>query len=235
MSTHINAPEGAIAEAVLLPGDPLRARYIAENFLENAKCYNEVRGMYGFTGTYRGKSVSVQGTGMGQPSLSIYVNELFRFYNVQRAIRVGTCGGIQESVKVRDTLLVNAACTDSSLITQRFGSLHFAPAADFALLNAAYQNARKLGIEVKVGECASSDMFYDDKSNWKTWAAYGVLGIEMESAELYTLAAKFGRRALSVLTVSDHLVTGGNTTSEEREKTFSDMMRIALETAVAEL
>jgi len=173
MSTHINAPEGAIAEAVLLPGDPLRARYIAENFLENAKCYNEVRGMYGFTGTYRGKSVSVQGTGMGQPSLSIYVNELFRFYNVQRAIRVGTCGGIQESVKVRDTLLVNAACTDSSLITQRFGSLHFAPAADFALLNAAYQNARKLGIEVKVGECASSDMFYDDKSNWKTWAAYG--------------------------------------------------------------
>jgi purine-nucleoside phosphorylase len=233
MSTHINAPEGAVAEAVLLPGDPLRAKFIAENFLENAECYNEVRGMYGFTGTYHGKKVSVQGTGMGQPSLSIYVNELFQFYNVQRAIRVGTCGAIQQSLKVRDTLLVNAACSDSSLLSQRFGSLHFAPAADFALLECAYQNAKKLGIEVKVGECASSDLFYDENSNWKTWAKYGVLGIEMEAAELYTLAAKFGRRALAVLTVSDHIVTGEETTAQEREKTFTNMIHLALETATA--
>ncbi|MFA6856994.1 MAG: purine-nucleoside phosphorylase, partial [Treponema sp.] len=145
MSTHINASEGAIAETVLLPGDPLRARFIAENFLDNAKCYNEVRGMYGFTGTYHGKRVSVQGTGMGQPSLSIYVNELFQFYNVQKAIRIGTCGSIQKSLNVRDTVLVNAACSDSSLVLQRFGSLHFAPAADFGLLESAYQNAKKLG------------------------------------------------------------------------------------------
>ncbi|HAH61847.1 MAG TPA: purine-nucleoside phosphorylase [Treponema sp.] len=235
MSTHINAPEGAIADAVLLPGDPLRAKFIAENFLENAQCYNEVRGMYGFTGTYHGKKISVQGTGMGQPSLSIYVNELFQFYNVRRAIRVGTCGAIQESLKVRDTLLVNAACSDSSLVSQRFGGLHFAPAADFELLEAAYQNAKKLGIDVKVGECASSDLFYDENSNWKTWAEYGVLGIEMEAAELYTLAAKFGRRALAILTVSDHIISGGETTAAEREKTFTNMIRLALETASASL
>src|SRR5574344_1804914 len=139
MSTHINAPEGAIAPAVLLPGDPLRAKFIAENFLEDAKCYNEVRGMYGFTGTYKGKPVSVQGTGMGQPSLSIYVNELFQFYGVQTAIRVGTCGAIHENTHVRDTILVNAACSDSCLMEQRFGDLlHFAPAADFGLLKTAY-------------------------------------------------------------------------------------------------
>ena len=233
MSTHINASEGAIAETVLLPGDPLRARFIAENFLDNAKCYNEVRGMYGFTGTYHGKRVSVQGTGMGQPSLSIYVNELFQFYNVQKAIRIGTCGSIQKSLNVRDTVLVNAACSDSSLVLQRFGSLHFAPAADFGLLESAYQNAKKLGIDVKVGECASSDLFYDENNNWKIWAKFGVLGIEMEAAELYTLAAKFERKALAILTVSDNIITGEETTSTEREKTFTNMIHIALETAAA--
>ena len=235
MSTHINAPDGAIAEAVLLPGDPLRAKFIADHFLENAVCYNEVRGMYGFTGLYHGKKVSVQGTGMGQPSLSIYVNELFQFYNVQRAIRVGTCGAIQNSLNVRDTLLVNAACSDSSLVSQRFGGLHYAPAADFILLETAYRTAVNLGIEVKVGECASSDLFYDENSNWKKWAEYGVLGIEMEAAELYTLAAKFNRKALAILTVSDHIVTGGETTAEEREKTFTNMIKLALETASASL
>ena len=235
MSTHINAPDGAIAEAVLLPGDPLRAKFIAEHFLENAECYNEVRGMYGFTGLYHGKRVSVQGTGMGQPSLSIYVNELFQFYNVQRAIRVGTCGAIQKELNVRDTLLVNAACSDSSLVSQRFGSLHYAPAADFLLLETAYRTAANLGINVKVGECASSDLFYDENSNWKKWAQYGVLGIEMEAAELYTLAAKFSRKALAILTVSDHIVTGEGTTAEEREKTFSNMIKLALETATASL
>jgi len=233
MSTHINAPKGAIAPAVLLPGDPLRAKFIAENFLEDAVCYNEVRGMYGFTGTYKGKKVSVQGTGMGQPSLSIYVNELFQFYGVQTAIRIGTCGAIHASTKVRDTIIVNAACSDSSLMNQRFGDLHFAPSADFGLLEKAHAVAEKLGVRYQVGPCASSDLFYDENENWKLWARYGVLGIEMEAAELYTLAAKFGRKALAILTVSDHIVTGETTTAEERQVTFKNMMKIALETVAA--
>jgi purine-nucleoside phosphorylase len=234
MSTHINAPEGAIAPAVLLPGDPLRAKFIAEHFLENAKCYNEVRGMYGFTGTYHGKPVSVQGTGMGQPSLSIYVNELFQFYGVKTAIRVGTCGAVSKTTQLRDTILVNGACSDSSLMEQRFGStLHYAPVADFSLLKKADEEARKMNIRFQVGLCASSDLFYDENSNWKKWADYGVLGIEMETAELYTLAAKFNRKALSILTVSDHILLGGETTAEERQTTFTNMITLALETATA--
>jgi purine-nucleoside phosphorylase len=230
MSTHINAPDGAIAEAVLLPGDPLRAKFIAENFLQNAKCYNEVRGMYGFTGTYNGKRVSVQGTGMGQPSLSIYVTELFKFYGVQKAVRVGTCGGIQKNIALRDVILASGACTDSGINRQRFGDMLFAPTADFELLEKANNAAKKLGIVPHVGLCASSDVFYDDNNNWKKWAEYGVLGVEMEAAELYTLAAKFGRKALAVLTVSDHILLGGETTAEERQTTFTNMMKIALET-----
>ncbi len=233
MSTHINAPEGAIAEAVLLPGDPLRAKFIAENFLKDAKCYNEVRGMYGFTGTYNGKRVSVQGTGMGQPSLSIYVNELFQFYNVQKAIRVGTCGAIQKDIALRDVLLAEAACTDGGLNTMRFNGLHFAPAADFDLLKTADNKAEEMGLKRKVGLCVSSDMFYDDKANWKLWAEYGALGVEMETAELYTLAAKFHRKALTILTVSDHIVLGGETTAEERQTSFTNMMKLALETITA--
>ena len=232
MSTHINAPEGAIAQAILLPGDPLRAKFIAENFLENPACYNEVRGMFGFTGTYKGKKVSVQGTGMGQPSLSIYVNELFQFYNVQTAIRVGTCGAINKNIHVRDTILANSACTDSAIITQRFGNLHYAPSANFDLLYTAYNKAKENNINVAVGPCASSDLFYDDNSNWKKWAEYGVLGVEMEAAELYTLAAKYNRKALAILTVSDHIITGEQTTAEERQVTFKDMIKIALETAI---
>lgn len=232
MSTHINAPEGAIAQAILLPGDPLRAKIIAENFLENPVCYNEVRGMFGFTGTYKGKKVSVQGTGMGQPSLSIYVNELFQFYNVQTAIRVGTCGAINKNIHVRDTILANSACTDSAIITQRFGNLHYAPSANFDLLYTAYNKAKENNINVAVGPCASSDLFYDDNSNWKKWAEYGVLGVEMEAAELYTLAAKYNRKALAILTVSDHIITGEQTTAEERQVTFKDMIKIALETAI---
>ena len=165
MSTHINAPEGAIADKVLLPGDPLRAKFIAENFLENPVCYNEVRGMYGFTGTYKGVKVSVQGTGMGQPSLSIYVNELFRFYGVQKAIRIGTIGSVKEDVHIRDTVIANAACSDSYLLNQRFGGLHFAPSADFELLYKAYNKAKELGIDIKVGPVVSSDRFYDDNEN----------------------------------------------------------------------
>ena len=233
MSTHINAKEGQIAEAVLLPGDPLRAQFIAETFFENPECYNKVRGMFGFTGTYKGKRVSVQGTGMGQPSLSIYVNELFQFYGVKTAIRVGTCGAVHTNTKVRDVIIAASACTDSSLMTQRFGSLHFAPTADFELVEKAHKAALAKNISHHVGSVASSDLFYDENANWKLWAQYGVLGIEMEAAELYTLAAKFGRKALAVLTVSDHIATGEATTAEERQISFKQMMEIALDTATA--
>ncbi|MBO4404572.1 MAG: purine-nucleoside phosphorylase [Treponema sp.] len=229
MSTHINAPDGAIADSVLLPGDPLRAKFIAENFLTDAKCYNEVRGMYGFTGTYKGKRVSVQGTGMGQPSLSIYVNELFQFYGVQKAIRVGTCGSVQKDIALREVILAQGACSDSGLNTMRFNGLHFAPIADFGLLKNAYEASVAKGLKTNVGNIVSSDMFYDPKSNWKLWAEYGAMGIEMEAAELYTLAAKFNRKALAVLTVSDHILLGGETTAEERQKTFTNMIEIALE------
>ena len=189
--------------------------------------------MYGFTGTYKGKRVSVQGTGMGQPSLSIYVNELFQFYGVQKAIRVGTCGAIHHSTKIRDTILATAACTDSSLPVQRFGSLHFAPTANFELLMAAYTAAQKAGITTLQGPVTSSDLFYDENENWKLWAKYGVLGIEMEAAELYTLAAKFDRKALAILTVSDHIATGEATSAEERQTTFTNMIQIALEAGIS--
>lgn len=233
MSTHINAPEGAIAPAVLLPGDPLRAKYIAEHFLENATCYNTVRNMFGYTGTYKGKPVSVQGTGMGQPSLSIYVNELFQFYNVQTAIRVGTCGGYQEDVKLRDTILVNAACSESMMLNERFGNHHYAPAADFSLLKTAYDVSLEKNIKAHVGQCVSSDVFYDENpDSWKLWQKWGILGVEMEAAELYTLAAKYRRKALAILTVSDHFVSKEETTAEERQTTFNNMIELALETVI---
>ncbi len=232
MSTHINAPEGAIAQAVLLPGDPLRAKFIAENFLEDAHCYNQVRGMYGYTGTYKGKRVSVQGTGMGQPSLSIYVQELFQFYNVQKAIRVGTAGGVSEDVPCRSIILANGACTDSALQTQRFGFSHYAPVPDFELLNTAYNKAKELKLDAKVGLCFSGDRFYDENETWKFWKKYGVLGIEMEAAELYTLAAEFKRKALAILTISNNFVTQEETTAEERQTTFTNMIKLALETAI---
>ncbi len=232
MSTHIGAKPGQIAESILLPGDPLRAKFIAETFLENPVCYNEIRGMYGFTGTYKGKKVSVQGTGMGQPSLSIYVNELFQFYGVQKAIRVGTAGAIQETTKLRDVVIAMSACTDSALNTQRFNGRNFAPTASFDLVKRAYDAAIAHGITPLVGSVTSSDMFYDDKGSWKLWAEYGVLAIEMEAAELYTLAAKYKREALAILTISDHILQGTATTAEERQTTFKAMMEIALETAV---
>ena len=234
MSTHINAKEGEIADKVLLPGDPLRAKFIAETFLENPVCYNQVRGMFGFTGTYKGVRVSVQGTGMGQPSLSIYVNELFRFYGVQKAIRVGTIGSVKDDVNVRDTVIASAAFSDSALLNQRFGLLHFAPTADFKLLYTAYNKSKELGLDAKVGPVVSSDRFYDDNENWKLWKKYGAIGIEMESAELFTLAAEFSRKALSIFTVSDHIVKGQATTAEERQSTFKDMMILALETIIQE-
>lgn len=233
MSTHINALEGAIAKGVLLPGDPLRAKYIAETFLENSVCYNEVRGMYGFTGTYKGKKVSVQGSGMGMPSLSIYVNELYQFYDVEKIIRVGTIGAIQENLKVRDTIIANAAFSDSSLINQRFGNLHFAPVPDFEMLFTAFNKSKEIGINAKVGPVVSSDLFYDKNETWKLWKEWGALGIEMESAELFTLAAQYKRKALSIFTVSNQILTGEESTAEERQLTFNNMIKLALETVIS--
>lgn len=232
MSVHINAKNGEIAPNILLPGDPLRAKFIAENFLENPKCYNEIRGMYGFTGTYKGVPVSVQGTGMGQPSLSIYVTELFKFYDVQTAIRIGTCGAVHENINLRDTIIVNSACSDSSLINQRFGNLHFAPTSNFELVRTADKIASEMGIRYSVGSVASSDLFYDKNENWRKWAEYGVLGIEMEAAELLTLAAEYKRKAMAIMTVSDHILKGGATTAEERQTAFKNMMQLALDTIV---
>lgn len=232
MSIHIGAKQGDIAKTILLPGDPLRAKYIAETYLEDAQCYNQVRGMYGYTGYYQGKRVSVQGTGMGLPSLSIYVNELIVSYGVENLIRVGSCGGMQSDVKVRDIILAMSASTDSKVNELRFQGKNYAPTASFKLLKKAYDVAESKGFPIKVGNILSADLFYnDDPEAWKLWAKYGVLAVEMESAELYTLAAKFGVNALSVLTVSDSLVSGEETTSEEREKTFNHMMEIALEMA----
>ena len=232
MSIHIGAQPGDIAETILLPGDPMRARFIAENMLENPVCYNEVRGMYGFTGTYKGKRVSVQGTGMGVPSISIYVNELITSYNVKNLIRIGTCGSMQPHVKLRDVILAMTSSTDSSVNKLRFDGMDYAPTASFKLLKQAYDIAQSRGIETKVGSILTSDTFYhDEPDNWKKWAQFGVLAVEMETTALYTLAAKFGVDALTVLTVSDSLVTHELTTAQERQETFTKMVEIALELA----
>ncbi|MCE4047331.1 MULTISPECIES: purine-nucleoside phosphorylase [Bacillaceae] len=234
MSVHIGAKENEIAETVLLPGDPLRAKYIAENFLENAVCYNEVRNMFGYTGTYKGKRISVQGTGMGAPSIAIYVNELMTSYNVQNLIRVGTCGAIQQDVKVRDVILAMSASTDSQMNRITFGGVDYAPTANFDLLKKAYDAGIEKGLSLKVGNVFTADMFYNDNSELEKWAKYQILAIEMESAALYTLAAKFNRKALSVLTVSDHVLTGEETTASERQTTFNEMIEVSLEAAIKE-
>lgn len=233
MSVHIGADEGAIAERILLPGDPLRAQYIAKTYLDDPVCYNEVRGMYGFTGTYKGVPVSVQGTGMGVPSISIYVQELLQSYGVKTLVRVGTCGAIQKDTKVRDVILAMSASTDSSVNRLRFGNIDYAPTADFSLLYRAYEIAKARKTPVKVGNVFTADLFYSDGvADMEQWAKYGVLAVEMESAALFTLAAAFQARALSILTVSDHILTGEATTAEERQNTFHDMMEIALETVI---
>jgi purine-nucleoside phosphorylase len=235
MSVHIGAKEGQIAETILLPGDPLRAQYIAENFLEGAEKYNEVRGMFGFTGTYKGKRVSVQGTGMGIPSMSIYAHELMAQYGVKNLIRVGTCGAYQKDVKVRDIILAQAATTDSAINRHRFGgNLDFAPVANFNLLKNAYDVATERNMPVHVGNVFTSDTFYNDRGAELVplLASYQVLAVEMEAAALYTLAAKFGVNALAIMTVSDHLVTGEETTSEERQTTFNQMIEVALDAAL---
>ncbi|GEN35703.1 purine-nucleoside phosphorylase [Aneurinibacillus danicus] len=234
MSIHIGAKQGEIAESILLPGDPLRAKYIAETFLEDEVCYNEVRGMLGFTGTYKGKRISVQGTGMGVPSISIYVNELIREYGVKNLIRVGTCGGIQKDVKVRDVIIAMTSCTDSNMNHLTFPGFDFAPCANFDLLKTAYEAGVNKGLHVRVGNILTADVFYRDSMDpVKKLGEYGVLAVEMETAALYTLAAKYGVNALSILTVSDHIFTGEETTAEERQTTFNDMIIMALETAAA--
>lgn len=234
MSIHINAKPGEIAESILLPGDPLRAKFIAENFLEDAKLYNEVRGMLGYTGYYKGKRVSVQGTGMGLPSISIYLNELMRDYGVQKLMRIGTCGTINENVNLKDVVLGQASSTDNGMNLLRFDGKSFAPIADFELLKNAYDYAQSKNIKVKVGNILASDTFYDDDyvaDPYQKWRDFGVMVVEMESAALYTLAAKYGRKALTLLTVSDSLLTGESCSAEERQLSFTEMMEIALEIA----
>lgn len=234
MSVHIGAKQGEIADKILLPGDPLRAKYIAETYLDDVFEYNQVRGMYGYTGTYKGERISVQGTGMGIPSISIYANELIQEYDVQKLIRVGTCGAIQKDVNVRDIILAQGSTTDSQMNRLVFGGIDYAPLADFDLLKKAYDLCTEKELDIIVGNVFTSDTFYRDNAKEvnELLAKYNVLAIEMETTALYTLAAKFDRQALSILTVSDHVLTGEETSAEERQTSFHEMMEVALETAI---
>ena len=233
MSVHIAAKNGEIADIVLLPGDPKRAKWIAENFLENAVCYTDIRGMLGFTGTYKGKRISVQGTGMGIPSISIYITELMKDYGVKTLIRVGSAGSYQEDVKIRDIVVALSTSTDSNINNRRFKGASFAPTVNFDLLSKVLKTAEEKNIKIKAGNILTSDEFYnDDPSYFKKWAEFGVLAVEMETAALYTLASKYKAKALSILTISDSLVSPEITSSEEREKTFNEMIELALETAI---
>ncbi len=232
MSIHNEARKGDIAKTVLLPGDPLRAKYIADTFLENPVCYNNVRGMLGFTGSYKGKKISVQGSGMGMPSMSIYAQELIEEYDVENLIRIGTCGTFQENIHCRDVILAQSASTDSQMNKIRFLGNDFAPAANFGLLLKAYQIAREKNIPVHVGNILSSDFFYNDDhlgDTFMVWKKYGTLAVEMETSALYTLAARFNRKALAILTVSDHIIKGEKASSHERQNSFRQMIEIALE------
>jgi purine-nucleoside phosphorylase len=230
MSTHIAADAGQIAPHVLMPGDPLRAKWIAETFLEDATCYTRVRGMLGFTGSYRGERVSVQGSGMGLPSLSIYAHELFVDYGVQTIVRVGSCGALTEDLRLRDVVIASGACTDSSMNRIRFDGLDYAPVADFGLLRAADDAARRRDVPARVGLILSSDSFYHPRPELtRRMVEYGVLGVEMEASALYTLAAQHRRKALAICTVSDHIVTGEETSALEREQTFRAMVEVDLD------
>lgn len=237
---HINATPDDFAKTVLMPGDPLRAKFIAENFLENAVQVNSVRNMLGFTGFYKGERVSVMGSGMGIPSIGIYSYELFNFFGVDNIIRVGTAGGMSEKVKIKDIVIGMGACTNSNFVKQFHLPGDYAPIASWELLEACVNKAKELGLNCKVGNVLSSDTFYGDdsclpdelKANM-LWAKMGVLAVEMESAALYMNAARAGKKALGIFTVSDHLITGEATSAEERQTSFTDMMKLALETAVS--
>jgi purine-nucleoside phosphorylase len=229
MSTHIGAAPGEVAPHVLMPGDPLRAKWIAENFLDDATCYSEVRGMLGYTGTWHGKQVSVQGSGMGMPSISIYLNELFTEYDVQAVTRVGSCGALTEELRLRDLVIASGACTDSAINRITFEGLDYAAVPDFDLMRVAWEAAQQQPVTTKVGLVVSSDSFYHSRPELtQRMVEYGVLAVEMEANALYTLAAKHRRRALAVCTVSDHVVTGEQTTAAEREQTFGHMVEVAL-------
>lgn len=234
MTIHIGARPGDIAETVLLPGDPYRAKWAAETFLDTPKLVNEVRGMLGFTGTWRGHPVTFQGSGMGMPSLSIYVNELIRDYGAQTLIRIGSAGAMQPHVNLRDVILAISASTVSTPSASIFKDLNYAPTADWSLLHAAFAAATALGTTTHVGQIFSSDTFYDERPDLtEQLTRHGVLAVEMEAAELYTLAARYGRRALAVLTISDHLITHEALPSSQREQSFGEMVEIALEAAFA--
>jgi purine-nucleoside phosphorylase len=231
---HIQAGPGEIAEAILLPGDPLRAELIAQTFFTDVHCFNRVRGMLGFTGTYKGQQVSVMGTGMGMPSISIYATELIRFYGVKTAIRVGSAGGLREEVKVRDLVIAMSTHTNSNLVSRYFDGIVYAPTADYSLLSAAARLAGERGLNAHVGPIFTSDAFYDDNPDTFTrLAAHGTLAVEMEGAALYTIAAREQVRALVIATISDHLVTHEALSSDERQTGFMSMAELALDTAVA--
>ncbi|ABG31261.1 purine-nucleoside phosphorylase [Roseobacter denitrificans] len=234
MTIHIGARPDQIAETVLMPGDPYRARWAAQTFLDGAELVNEVRGMLGFTGTYKGNRVTIQGSGMGMPSLSIYANELISSYNAQTLIRIGSCGGMQPHVAVRDVIIAMSATTITSPSSGIFREVNFAPTAHYDLLAAAVTAAKAKGTRTHVGGIYSSDVFYAERPDLdEQMVRHGILGVEMEAAELYTLAARHNRRALAILTVSDHLQTGEALPAEDREQTFGDMVEIALEAAFA--
>jgi purine-nucleoside phosphorylase len=231
VSIHIGAQPGEIAETVLLPGDPLRARWIAETYLDDMTCYSRTRNMLGFTGTYKGRRLSVQGTGMGQPSLAIYVHELLTDYGARTLLRVGSCGALAAKVAVRDLVIAMSACTDSSMNRLRFEGVDYAPTADYDLLRACVDEAERAGLPHHVGSVAAWDSFYSDRPELlRRLGEYGVLAVEMETAALYTLAAKHGARALTLCTASDSLVTGEETSADVRERTFSTMAELALAT-----
>ncbi len=231
MSTHIEAKQGDIAETVLLPGDPMRAKWIAETFFKDPFCYNDVRGMLGYTGTFKGKRVSVQGTGMGIPSTLIYCHELIQDYGVKNLIRVGSSGSYQKDLKIRDIVLAMSASSTSGINNSRFINADYSPTANFELFMKAAFYAKKNDIPIKAGNVLSADEFYEDDFNsYKKWAKYGVLCVEMEAAGLYTIAAKYNVKALAILTISDSLVTKERTSTDERETTFNTMIEIALST-----
>lgn len=232
---HISAGAGDFAPSVLLPGDPLRAKHIAEKFLEDVEEVTAVRNMLGFTGSYKGVAVSAMGTGMGIPSASIYATELITQYGVERLIRVGSCGALQPDLGLRDVILAIGACTDSGVNRLRYGGFDFSATADFLLLSAAHAAARQSGIPVRVGNVHSADLFYNpEEGAFERMRAMGVLAVEMEAAGLYGVAAERGARALTILTVSDHILHGTEIPSEGRQATFDDMVRIALETILAD-
>ncbi len=234
MTVHIGAKPGDIAETVLLPGDPYRARWAAEKYLDNPVLVNEVRGMLGFTGTWRGHPVTIHGSGMGMPSLSIYANELIRDYGAQTLIRIGSAGALQPHVKLRDVVIAQTASTNGNPSRSIFRDLNFAPCADFGLMVAAHKAALAIGVPVHVGGIYSSDTFYDERPDQsEQLQRHNCLCVEMEAAELYHLAARYGRRALAVLTISDHILTHEALPSNQRERSFGAMVEVALEAAFA--